>query len=196
MIICGVRNGDGISDYYKARIQMDIPDVGLVTVVGYITEECAVEFSQNWTSPFESDTVGASNALAKTGAVAQSATDVTSKSLLNSRLVWEGSDPFNFPLRLAFTAHDDAKRQVNDPIRYLAMMQAPELNDKLPGGQIPQLATLDLGRRIKAEVYVKKVSYNAAAPITKDGYMLYNEVTIECSTNGAVNRSAIPTIFR
>lgn len=195
MIICGVRDGDGVSDFYKARFTMDIPGVGGVTVVGYITEECAVEFSQSWTSPFESDTVGSSNGLAKTGDVAQSATGVTSKSLLNSRLVWEGSDPFNFPLRLVFDSFDDAKRQVDDPIRYLSMMQAPELNDELPGGQIPKLAMLDLGRRIKAEVYIKKVSYNAAAPKTKGGHMLYNEVTIECSTNGAVNRSAIPQIF-
>jgi hypothetical protein len=194
-IVCGVRAGDGLSDFYKATISGDIPGAGFVTVVGYITEECSIRLGQQWNSPFESDTIGSAGMTAKTGDVVQAGTDITSKSLLNSRLVWEGSEPFTFQLQLAFTAYDDALTQVDLPLKYLAMMQAPELNEIAPGGQIPQLMMLDLGRRMKAAVYVRQVEWNQAAPKTKGGHFLYNTVTIECSTDGAVNRSQIPQIF-
>jgi hypothetical protein len=191
----GVSDNDGISPYYKAFVSQDIPGVGFVTVVGYIDEECTVELQQLWQSPFEGDTVGASSGLAKVGDVTQAATGATSKSLMNSRLVWEGANPLEFQLVVHFTAYSDAKREVDDPIRYLSMMSSPELEENLPTGQVPQLAMLDLGRKLKAQVYIKTVSYNFAAPKTKSGHWLNNTVTLNCSTDGAVNRSRIPQIF-
>ncbi len=194
-LLCGVRDNDGISDYYKARISGDIPGVGFVTVVGYVSDESSIRLAQQWQSPFESDTIGSSGVVGKAGDVTQANTGITSKSLLNSKLVWEGSEPFTFPLKLIFHAYSNAKREVDDPLRYLAMMQAPELNDALVPGQIPQKFILDLGRKIKAEVFVREVEWNPAAPKTKSGHFLYNEVTVQLSTDGAVNRSAIPQIF-
>lgn len=194
-IVCGVRAGDGLSDFYKATISGDIPGAGYVTVIGYITEECSIRFGQQWNSPFESDTIGSAGMTAKTGDLAQAGFQYTSKSLFNSKLVWEGSEPFTFQLQLAFTAYDDALTQVDLPLKYLAMMQAPELNDALVPGQIPQQFILDLGRQMKVAVYVRQVEWNQAAPKTKGGHFLYNTVTIECSTDGAVNRSQIPQIF-
>lgn len=191
----GVPDNDGISPFYKAYISQDIPGVGNVIVVGYTDAECAVELQQVWQSPFEGDTVGSSSSLNKAGDVAQAASGVTSKSLLNSRLVWEGANPLEFPLVLHFGAYKDAKMEVDDPIRYLSMMSSPELNEKLPTGQIPQLVELDIGRKLKAQVYIKGISYNFAAPKTVNGNWLFNTVTLTCSTDGAVNRSRIPQIF-
>lgn len=191
---CGVSDDDGISPFYKAFLTQDIPGVGNVTVVGYADEECVVELQQVWQSPFEGDTVGSAGVADKAFSIGQTQSGVTSKTIYNSRLTWEGANPLEFALVLHLTAYKDAKREVDDPIRYLSMMSSPELKGT-PLGQIPQLVMLDIGRKLKASVFIKSVSYNFAAPKTKNGNFLFNTVTVNCSTDGAVNKSQIPKIF-
>ena len=195
-ISCGVRDGDGISPFYKAFLTQDIPGVGMVTVVGYISGDTSIELSQLWTSPFEGDTAGNAGGMDKASALAQTQSGLTSKTLANGKLVWDGAEALEIPLTLLFIAHANAKVEVNDPIGFLMQMSSPELNDVTPLGRIPQKVTLDLGRRLKANVFIKNFSYNESAAKTDGGYFTHNEITLQVSLDGAVNASHIPNIFK
>lgn len=195
-IHCGVRDGDGISPYYKAFLTQEIPNLGLVTVVGYISGDTSIELAQLWSSPFEGDTAGNAGGLDKASSLAQTQSGMTSKTLANGKLVWDGAEALEIPLTLQFVAHADAKIEVNDPIKYLMQMSSPELKDITPLGRIPQKVTLDLGRRLIANVFIKNVSYNESAAKTKQGYFTHNEIVLQLSLDGAVNASKIPSIFK
>lgn len=194
-ILCGVQEGDGVSEFYKVHISQEIPNVGYVVIAAYLTGEASIELAQLWNSPFEGDTAGNAGSLSKGSAILQAGTGVTSKTLWNSKLVWEGAQALEFTLPLQFIAYSDAKRQVNDPITYLMQMSSPELNDIKPIGAVPQLVSLNVGRRLIADVYIKNVSYNESAPKTKDGYFTHNEITLQLTLDGSVNASQIPNIF-
>ena len=194
-IYCGVSDSDGISPFYKASITQEVPGVGNVTVTGYITGETQIQLSQDWGSPFSEDTAG--NVVGeKSSSLGQSMTGVTTKTLLNSKLVWNGSEPLMFDLELSFIAIDDAKREVNDPIMYLKQMSSPELNDLSPLGQVPQEVQLNIGRRLLTKALIKEVSYAESAPKTKDGYFVSNKINVTLSLDGVVNASQIPNIFK
>lgn len=194
-IYCGVSDSDGISDFYKASIMQEIPGVGNVTVTGYITGETQIQLSQDWGSPFSEDTAG--NAVGgKVSAIAQHELTLTTKTLLNSKLVWNGSDPLTFDLELSFIAIDDAKREVNDPIMYLMQMSSPELNDRMPIGQVPQLVKLNIGRRLIVDAFIKDLSYAESAPKTKEGYFVSNKINVTLSLDGVINASQIPDKFK
>lgn len=195
-LYCGVRDGDGVSPYYKAWLTQNIAGVGPVTVVGYISGETTIELQQLWNSPFEGDSAGNASGMEKGSALIQTQTGTTSKTLWNSKQVWEGAEAPSFSIPLQFVAYSDAKAEVNDPLTYLMQMASPELNDKTPLGTIPQKVTLDMGRRIKAEVYIRSVSYSENAPKTPQGYFTHNEITLEVTLDGSVNASKIPNIFR
>lgn len=194
-ITCGVSDKDGISPFYKASITQDIPNVGSVTVTGYITGETQIQLSQMWGEPFSEDTAG--KALGeKSSALAQSMSGYTTKTLFNSKLVWNGGEPLEFNLELGFVAIDDAKREVNDPIMYLKQMSSAELNDLTPFGRVPQEVQLNVGRRIVTNALIRKVSYDESTPKTKDGYFVSNTISIELSLDGVINASQIPSIFK
>lgn len=194
-ITCGVSDKDGISPFYKASITQDIPNVGSVTVTGYITGETQIQLSQMWGEPFSDDTAGKAVG-EKSSAVGQSMSGYTTKTLLNSKLVWNGAEALTFNLELGFVAIDDAKREVNDPIMYLKQMSSAELNDLAPFGRVPQEVQLNVGRRIVTNALIKEVSYNESTPKTKDGYFVSNTINITLSLDGVINASQIPSIFK
>ena len=76
------------------------------------------------------------------------------------------------------------------------MMASPELKDATPLGQRPLAAELDLGRKIKTNIFIKSVSYDTNAPRTKDGSFAHNSVNLTCVLNGALNASQIPDVFK
>lgn len=193
-IICGVREGDGVSDYYKAFLTQRINGQD-VTIVGYVSEETRITMTQLWSSPFEGETAGNQSGVQVASGLAQNATDKTSVSLLNSKLIWEGAEPLTFNLIMVFSAYADAKKEVDDPISLLLQMSSPELEEELPMGQRPSSVILDLGRKLKTPVVIRSVSYDTNAPKTKNGHFAYNRVEIECSINGAINASQIPNVF-
>jgi hypothetical protein len=190
-IYCGVRDGDGVSPYYKAWLTQNG-----ITVAGYMTGETAITLAQLWNSPFEGDTAGNAGGMEKVSALAQTASGTTSKTLFNSKMVWEGSEALTVSTPLQFIAYSNAKTEVNDPIQYLLQMSSPELYDKSPLGAIPQKVTLDLGRRLVTNVYISNVTYNENAPKTKDGYFTHNEITLDVTLDGTVNASKVPNLFR
>lgn len=195
-VICGVRDGDGVSDFYKARLSQDIAGVGHVTVVGYVSDETTVELSQLWNSPFQDDTAGNAGGFSKAAGLAQTEFGKTTTTLLNSKLVWEGAEALEFSLPLHFAAYADAQKEVDDPIKYFMMMASPELENIKPIGQRPLLVTLDLGRKIKTDVYIRSVQYDTNAPRTKTGCFAHNSVTLQCVLDGAINASKIPDYFK
>lgn len=195
-IYCGVRDGDGISPYYKATLSQEVPGRGMVTVTGYLSGESNIELSQLWDSPFEGDTAGNAGGLDKASSVGQTQTGMTTKTLWNSKLVWNGAEALAFTLPLQFIAYADAKTEVNDPIQYLLQMSSPELKDISPMGAIPLKVKLNLGRRIVADVFIKNVNYDESAPKTKDGYFTHNEITLSLTLDGSINASQVPNIFK
>jgi hypothetical protein len=195
-IFCGVRAGDGVSEFYKAYLTQEIAGVGKVVVAGYISGDTTIELNQLWTSPFEGDTAGNTDKTRKASALLQTKYGRTSKTLWNSKMVWDGAEAPSFSLTLRFAAYADAKIEVDDPITYLMQMASPELKDKTPMGKIPLKVDIDIGRRVRADIYIKSVSYNEDAPKTKDNHFTHNEITLQVTLDGSVNASKIPEIFR
>lgn len=195
-IYCGAQDNDGISHYYKATLTQEIPNVGSVSVVGYISGQTSIELGQLWSSPFDGDTAGNAHGVQKAAQMGQTGTGTTTKALWNSKLVWDGAEAMAFNLPLQFIAFSDAKLEVNDPIQYLLQMSSPELNNTMPMGSIPLPARLNMGRRIITHVFVKNVSYDESAPKTTDGYFTHNELNLSLSLDGAINASQIPEIFK
>lgn len=182
-----------ISDFLKAFIQL--PDeVGGELVVGIVGEASFREVSALWESPFEQDTPG--SFFAKTGALAQIATDATMRTTLNSTQVWGGTTPHNFTLMLELYAVTDPKREVLDAVAALEKAVAPELSHMLPVGRIPPTVAVNVGRKIiYPQCVVTSVSTPLDGPISYDGYPLQAQVSVFLQTIGTVNQSEIPNTF-
>lgn len=192
---CGVPDGDGVSPFYKTFFTQEIKGVGQVTVAGYTSSEVRIELNQLWNSPFAGDTAGNAGSMQKTAQIGQAFSDQTTKTLWNSKMVYDGTEAIEFSVQIELVAESDAKREVNDPIMYLMMMSSPNENNTLPTLQRPQPVTMDLGRKIKADVYIKNVGFDEHAPKTKEGYYTSNTVTIQCAMDGALDGAKIPKIF-
>ncbi|HHN6986162.1 TPA: hypothetical protein ACRPDD_004114 [Escherichia coli] len=195
-VICGAIMADGISPLMKAYIKSS-EDM----VVGYIGEGSSAELTSLWQSPFEDKAMGSvlgaiSEATSALTGVAQVISGRTTKSRLNSTLVWEGQQPPEFTLVLDFLAMSNAKTEVNDAITTLLKMASPELNDVALFGRIPEAVTINIGRNVMlTNVVIKSVSYQLDAPRTSEGYFTHNTVTLQCSGNTSINRSNISSVF-
>ncbi|EHK9599687.1 TPA: hypothetical protein ACGPTU_004281 [Escherichia coli] len=170
-------------------------------VIGYIGEGSSAELTSLWQSPFEDKAMGSvlgaiSEATSALTGVAQVISGRTTKSRLNSTLVWEGQQPPEFTLVLDFLAMSNAKTEVNDAITTLLKMASPELNDVALFGRIPEAVTINIGRNVMlTNVVIKSVSYQLDAPRTSEGYFTHNTVTLLCSGNTSINRSNISSVF-
>ena len=195
-VVCGANAADGISPLMKAYIKSS-EDM----VVGYIGEGSSAELTSLWQSPFEDKAMGSvlgavSEATSALTGVAQVISGRTTKSRLNSTLVWEGQQPPEFTLVLDFLAMTNAKTEVNDAITTLLKMASPELNDVNLWGRIPEAVTINIGRNILLTgVVIKSVSYQLDAPRTSEGYFTHNTITLQCSGNTSINRSNISSVF-
>lgn len=195
-MICGAIMADGISPLMKAYIKSS-EDM----VIGYIGEGSSAELTSLWQSPFEDKAMGSvlgaiSEATSALTGVAQVISGRTTKSRLNSTLVWEGQQPPEFTLVLDFLAMSNAKTEVNDAITTLLKMASPELNDVALFGRIPEAVTINIGRNVMlTNVVIKSVSYQLDAPRTSEGYFTHNTVTLQCSGNTSINRSNISSVF-
>lgn len=195
-VICGANVADGISPLMKAYI-ISSEDM----VIGYIGEGSSAELTSLWQSPFEDKAMGSmlgaiSEATSALTGVAQVISGRTTKSRLNSTLVWEGQQPPEFTLVLDFLAMSNAKTEVNDAITTLLKMASPELNDVALFGRIPEAVTINIGRNVMlTNVVIKSVSYQLDAPRTSEGYFTHNTVTLQCSGNTSINRSNISSVF-
>jgi hypothetical protein len=198
-VICGVPNDDGISTFLKCEIQQEIGGQ-LVTVVGYMTEDCQLALRSMWESPFEGDTVGNAGVIDKGASLVQAKSENTSKVQDNSQQIWEGIEPPEVSVTLKFMAYTDPVNEVDLPIRYLMQMASPELLETLPissdgAGRVPSAAYFNLGRRFISPMRISEVSYNVNAPRTKDGSFAYNTVTITAAPKRMINKSQIPNYF-
>ena len=195
-VICGANVADGISPLMKAYI-ISSEDM----VIGYLGEGSSAELTSLWQSPFEDKAMGSvlgaiSEATSALTGVAQVISGRTTKSRLNSTLVWEGQQPPEFTLVLDFLAMSNAKTEVNDAITTLLKMASPELNDVALFGRIPEAVTINIGRNVMlTNVVIKSVSYQLDAPRTSEGYFTHNTVTLQCSGNTSINRSNISSVF-
>ncbi len=192
-MICGAIMPDGVSPFLKAYITS--VDEGQM-VVGYIGDGSSASLESMWVSPFENDTVGSIAGLSTVVNAVQATSTNTSKSLINSLMVWEGHKPPEFNLVLHFMATVDAKIEVNNAITALMQMASPELKEFVPGGRRPKPVVLDIGRRIKLmDAVIQSVSFELDAPKTLTGMFTQNTVNLRISGMSAQNRSDIPLMF-
>ncbi len=193
----GVSTKDGISGYLKVYITQ-----GDTTVVGYIGEGASKTLSSNWTSPFESDTLGSAGGGSKAAGIAQSLQSgegegkLTTVSQHNSVMVWEGTSPPTLNLPVYFQAYADAKLEVEDAIRALERFASPELNAYMPLGRSPQLVVIDVGRRFKIlNALLTEVTSELDAPRTSEGYMIRNAVNLSVTPDRMVNASELQSMY-
>lgn len=190
----GMMRKDGVSDYLKIFIKQDD-----VTVIGYIGQGASKQLSSFWQNPFEGDTVGQAGggATSKIADVGQVTFGSTSKTVLNSALVWEGISPHEITVPVVFQAYQNAKTEVNDAIMYLEQFASPDLDNTIGFGAIPKVCSVNVGRRlILPDCQIKDVSYELDQPKTKDGYYTNNTVTLQISMNNMSNRSEIPNLYK
>lgn len=195
-MFCGAIMPDGISPYLKVYFTSDTD-----MVVGYLGQGSSANISAQWESPFENASVGGvTGAITRYGQQAaggaQVFTGYTSKSSFESRLVWGGQMPPEFTIVVDLMATINAQVEVNAAITTLLQMASPQLNNLTPMGRPPATVTLDIGRRLKLmDVVIKDVSYELDAPRTADGFYTHNKVTLQCSGDGMINKSDIPSMF-
>ena len=188
-------NDPSVSNFCKAWIIQ-----GTTTVVGVIGEGTSKELTSNWDSPFEGDAVGSK--VEKVGGLVQSTTDMTSVTTLNSRQVWNGSQPHTFNLALQLYALADAKREVDDAIMELERMASPELNAVSPvggattTGRIPGQVQLNIGRNVLiGPCVITSVSVPLDGPRSHDGYLMSALVNIGIQSYETINKSAIASTY-
>jgi len=182
-------NDPSVSQYLKAWIKQ-----GNVQVCGVIGEGTTKEVAANWNSPFEGDSLG--GMFQKAGGVLQIATGMTSKSKLASQQVWEGNQPYVFNLVLSFYALADAKREVMDPLRELEKMIAPQVNDVMPGGRIPQPVWVNIGRNaVYGNCLITSLSIPLDKEKTKDGYLVRADVNLQIETKAMLNSTDIDSTY-
>ncbi len=173
-----------ISPYLKTWIGQD----GVV-VCGVTGEGTSKEVAANWDSPFEGENVGSKFSIAagalQSGVVADITgvgigSGVTSISTHSSRQVWNGSRPTQFNIVLQLYALYDPQREVMDPIIALHEMFSPELNRSAPGGRIPGMVTLNVGRNV---IYPNCVIESISEPLdaTKNSAGLFTRAEINLS---------------
>ncbi|TMO87706.1 hypothetical protein CWC12_10535 [Pseudoalteromonas ruthenica] len=186
---------DQMSGYIKVYFEKEIQGFGSVTVVGYIGEGATMSLTSHWNPPFLNDSVGDATALNKAADIAQASTGLTSKAEWNTILNWEGIEPLAFSLPVYFKAHSDAKKQVEDPIMFLEMMETPSLNEASPLGDVPETLILDIGRRIKiTNAVILDVQSELDSPRTRDGYRTENMVTLQLQAKQMASQSDLSSI--
>ncbi len=196
MQFVGMTNEDGINAALKVYIEAEIKGHGQITVVGYIGEGATMSLSSHWTAPFANDNLGNTSYMSKVGDYAQAGTDLTSKAEFNSILNWEGIEPPAIVLPIYFKAFRDPKKEVEDAIMYLQMMESPELHEKLPAGRVPATVDVNIGRRIKlTECVIQDVTAQLDSPKTNDGYRTENLVQVQLQRKKILNQSEIPSLY-
>lgn len=193
-ITLGMGRDDGMSDFLKVFISQ-----GDVMVIGYIGEGASKQLSNFWENPFEGDTVGqAGGAGTKVADLAQTQLGGTSKTVMNTAIVWEGIGPHELSLPVYFKAYSNAKREVNDAIMYLEKFASPELSENIVGaGAIPQICAINVGRRLLLpRCQIKDVSSELDGPRDRNGYMTRNTVQLSITMDRMTNRSQIQNLYQ
>lgn len=201
IIVCGAdKSAQNLSQYIKCYITQTIGN-DEVTVIGLMSESCELSLRNMWEAPFAGDGIGNSGLLDRVSGLTQVHTQATAKTTLNSQQIWEGAPPPEVPIELHFIAISDARHEVDLPIQYLDMFQAPSLRANIPigfdgsVGRIPAPARFNVGRKMIASMVISDLSYNLSAPKTNDGYYAYNTVTMNVSTPRMINKYDIPNVL-
>lgn len=174
-MILGNQDQD-VSDHLKVFIkgQDDM-------VVALIGEGTSMEVVANWNSPFEGDSLA--SMFSKAEGVIQYKFGLTLLNSAASHQIWEGNQPYLFNLVLKFYALTDPVIEVEAAIQALEKMMAPDINEWLPGGRIPQTVQLNIGRkRLFNECVLTNLSQPWDKERDKDGTLVRCEVNLQVET--------------
>lgn len=196
MKFVGMTREDGFSSSLKVYIEGNVEGYGQVTVVGYIGEGASMSLSSRWTSPFSNDTLGNTSAIDKVSDIGQANTNITSKTVNNSIMTWEGMESPSINLPIHFKAFRNPKTEVEDAIMFLQMMESPELNKATPFGRVPNHVDVKIGRRMQLlECVILEVTDELDSPKTDEGYRTENTVQVQIQRKQIFNQSEIPSIY-
>jgi len=96
---------------------------------------------------------------------------------------------------LKFYALTDARKEVMDPLRELEIMLSPEVDEQMPGGRIPQMVDINIGRvALYRDCVISSLSVPLDKEKTKEGLLVRAEATLQIETVTMLNRSDIPRI--
>lgn len=186
-------NDSRISPYLKCWIHQDTTST---LVVGAIGEGTAKDISASWNSPFETDSLGAQEPVAKTAGFTQAFTGLTSISTLNSQQVWEGNQPHQFSLSVQLYALVDPKQEVEAAIKALELMAAPDVGDVFPLGRKPKPIWINIGRNvICGPCVIESLQVPLDGPRDKQGYLLEALVQLSIKTEKMLARGDIPATY-
>ena len=177
MSICGVLD-QSISPYLLAWVKQ-----GDRMVCGIIGPGTSRTLSSKWDSPLENSNVGNSGVADKASDVTQATTSITSISQFSSTQIWQGNAPLKNVLNLIFIAQSNAVEEVMKPLQWLEEFASPEVNLTTPGGRIPGMVTINIGRKI---IVANCVIENIPIPLDKEkdknGNLLRAEVQLDIQT--------------
>jgi sRNA-binding carbon storage regulator CsrA len=196
MILAGMTREDGFSQYLKVYFEKELQGVGQVMVCGYIGEGASMSIESHWTPPFLQDNVGDASYTSKLSDIAQATTGSTAKAEWNSIMNWDGIEPPQFTMPVYLKAFRDPVTEVEDAIKYLQMMQAPELNEALPLGRIPEAVIVDIGRRVKlTNMQIQNIEVPLDSPKSVDGHRTELTLQLTLQAKQMLNQSEIPNIY-
>lgn len=189
----GVPENDGVSEYLKVMVQ-----VGNDVVIGYIGEGSTKQLSTMWQSPFEGDTVGQAGGIgSKVMDVAQAHSGITSKGVMNTMIVWDGTSPMKLMLTINLKAYNNPQNEVDKAIMMLEAFSSPDLSNTVGLGGIPLTCAVNIGRKvILKDCHIEDVSSELDAPRDKDGYMTRNTVSLSITTSKMINKTEISNIYK
>ncbi|MDE1465088.1 hypothetical protein [Spartinivicinus poritis] len=184
-------NDNRISPYLKCWIHQST-----TLVVGAIGEGTSKDISTTWSSPFETDSLGAQEPVQKSAGLTQSLTGLTSVTTLNSQQVWEGNQPHQFTLSLQLYALVDPKNEVEAAIKALELMATPDVNDLVPLGRKPESVWINIGRNVMCgPCVIESLQVPLDGPRDKNGYLLEALVQLSIKTEKMLARADIPATY-
>ncbi|WP_163836768.1 hypothetical protein [Spartinivicinus ruber] len=184
-------NDSRISPYLKCWIHQHT-----TLVVGAIGEGTSKEFSATWSSPFETDSLGAQETVQKTAGLTQSLTGLTSVTTLNSQQVWEGNQPHQFSITLQLYALVEPKNEVEAAIQALELMATPDVDAIMPLGRKPESVWINIGRNvICGPCIIESLQVPLDGPRDKNGYLLEAAVQLSIKTEKMLTRGDIPATY-
>lgn len=186
--ICGMILDKSISTALLAWVKQ-----GDRMVCGIIGPGTSRTLSSKWDSPMEQTAVGEQGSISMAANGLQALTGRTSMSSFASTQVWQGNMPLKFSLNLIFIAQSNAQIEVMDPLQWLEDFASPDINKLLPGGGLPGIVSINIGRKI---IVPNCVIENITIPLdkerTQNGNLIRAEVQLDIQTKKMLNKGDDP----
>ena len=185
----------GFTSNKVSRFVKTIITQGSVSVIGLTGEDSNNNYTANWASPLEDESVG--NNYSRIGAIAQSRTGLTTKTIQNFVQVWNGNI-VTFSLTLNFAVSENASfeqglNEVDRAVQWLKIMQSANLSKNFIGvGRIPnEVDVLINGTTMFKGLVIEEMGVPAGNPKASNGMNLHSSITLSLQSKYPIDRGVI-----